>query len=137
MIELPKILDDCILCFAQTPDHIPFAIKRVYYILNAKTRLPRGFHAHRQTAQVLFCIQGSIKLTLDNGKERKTIILKRPNIGVFINKMIWHEMKNFKKNTILLVLASRNFDEKDYIRNYKKFRKLRAQTIMNHIKKQT
>ncbi len=122
-IKLPKILDDCNLISAQSPNHIPFIIKRVYYIFQADTKLPRGYHAHRQTRQVIFCIQGTIKLTLDDGKKRQTTILKEPNIGVIIDKMIWHTMQEFKENTILLVLASKVFNEEDYIRDYGQFKK--------------
>ena len=121
-IQIPRIFDDCYLYFAQNPDHIPFGIKRIYFITNAKTKFPRGFHAHRKTQQVLFCIQGSIKLTLDNGHKREQLLLNHPSKGIFINKMVWHEMYNFKKNTILLVLTSRVFNEGDYIRDYEKFK---------------
>lgn len=123
LIEIPKIFDDCYLMFAQNPNHIPFPIKRVYYIIQAKTKLARGYHAHRKTKQVIFCIQGAIKLVMDNGNIRKGVFLDQPNIGVFVDKMIWHEMIEFKKSTILLVLASRIFDEKDYIRDYEQFKK--------------
>lgn len=122
LIKIPKILDDCILCFAQNPDHIPFKIKRIYTISRASEKLPRGFHAHKKTKQILFCLKGSIKIILDNGKERKEITLNSPEIGVFIDKMIWHEMLGFKKNTILLVITSTQFDESDYIRNYEHFK---------------
>lgn len=123
LIELPKIFDDCFLIFAQTPDHIPFNIQRVYYITKSDPKLPRGYHAHKKTKQVIFCIQGNLKLVLDNGKKRKKIFLDQPNIGVLIDKMMWHEMTDFKKETILLVLASEVFDEKDYIRDYAQFKK--------------
>lgn len=122
-ITIPEIIDDCYLYYAQNKDHIPFSIKRIYFITKAEIKLSRGFHAHHKTQQILFCIQGSIKLTLDNGKKREQLSLNKPNKGIFINKMVWHEMYNFKKNTILLVLASRVFDENDYIRNYEKFKK--------------
>ena len=131
-VELPKILDDCVLCFAQTPDHIPFIVKRVYYITRAHPKLPRGFHAHKKTKQIIFCIKGSIKLTLDNGRKRKQIILSKPNIGVFLDAMVWHEMINFKKDTMILVLASKKFDPSDYIRNYVEFKK-RAQKYESKI----
>ena len=122
-VELPKILDECTLVIAQNPNHIPFKIKRLYFISNAHPKLPRGFHAHKSCEQIIFCISGSVKLVLDNGKKREKILLDQPNKGVFLNKMLWHEMINFKKNTILLVLASKAFNEKDYIRNYEKFKK--------------
>lgn len=124
-ITLPHILDDCNLFFAQTPDHLPFETKRVYFITEAKTKSPRGFHAHKKNRQVIFCIQGSIKLILNNGREQVGIVLDKPSEGVFIDKLIWHEMHNFKKNTILLVLASEIFKEEDYIRSYEQFTKIK------------
>lgn len=123
LIKLPQIIDECFLCYAQEMDHIPFSIKRVYYILKSDPKKPRGFHAHHKTRQVLFCIQGSIKLVLDNGKLREEVILDKPEVGLLIDNMIWHEMHDFKKDTILLCLASRKFEEKDYIRDYEKFLK--------------
>lgn len=124
-ITLPHIIDNCNLFFAQTPKHLPFGIKRVYFITESDTKLPRGFHAHKENQQAIFCLQGSIKLILDDGKEHTEIILNKPNEGVIIDKLIWHEMHNFKKNTILLVLASDVFREKDYIRSYEQFIKIK------------
>lgn len=123
LIELPEISDDCYLYFAQTQDHIPFSIKRVFYILQADTKLPRGFHAHKKTKQVLFCLQGSIKMILDDGKKKAAIVLDKPNKGIFIDTMIWHEMHNFKKDTILLILTSKKFNPADYIRDYEEFKR--------------
>lgn len=122
LIKIPEIFDDCYLYFAQVSDHIPFSIKRVYYITKAQTNLPRGLHAHKKNQQVIFCISGSVKLVLDDGKRKKGITLSQANVGVFIDKMIWHEMLDFKKDTILLILASEIFDEKDYIRDYEQFK---------------
>lgn len=121
LIDIPKISDDCFLYFVQNPDHIPFIIKRVYFILKSRSNLPRGSHAHYKTQQILFCIQGSIKMILDNGKKKEEIILNQPETGIILDKMIWHEMHNFQKDTILLVLASRKYEEKDYLRNYEEF----------------
>jgi dTDP-4-dehydrorhamnose 3,5-epimerase-like enzyme len=123
-ISIPKVTDDCFLYFGEYPKHIPFTINRIYYITKAAKKLPRGFHAHYRTRQVLFCIQGSIKMIFDNGKKRQSIILKKPEVGVLIDKKVWHEMHNFKKDTILLVLASAKYNPKDYIRNYDDFLKL-------------
>lgn len=125
-LRIPKVFDDCLLFFAQNPDHIPFPIKRIYFITNANAKLPRGFHAHKKNRQIFFCIQGSIRLILDNGHKREAIILDSPQKGVEIPEMTWHEMHNFKKSTILLVIASEKFDAKDYIRDYRLFVKLAA-----------
>lgn len=121
IIKLPKIEDDAFLCFGQTPDHIPFNIKRVYYITKPKAGLPRGKHAHYKTQQILFCIQGKVRMVLDDGKNKEEIILKDPEDGIFLDKMIWHDMLDMDENTILLVLASEKHDPKDYIRDYKVF----------------
>lgn len=120
-VKISKVSDDCMLCFAQTPDHIPFKIKRVYHISQSKPSLPRGFHAHYKTKQILFCIQGSVRMVLDNGKKREEFVLNEPEIGIFLDKLIWHEMHDLTKDAILLVLASRSYEAEDYIRNYEKF----------------
>lgn len=121
LIQIPKIVDDCFLFFAQTSTHIPFPIRRIFFITKVNTKLPRGKHAHKTTDHVLFCLQGNVRITLDNGKKREEVLLNKPNLGIFLDKMIWHEMRDFKSNTILLALASKQFDPKDYIRNYEFF----------------
>lgn len=121
LIKIPKITDDGFLCFAQNPAQIPFPIKRVYYIFEAVPDLTRGKHAHYKNRQVLFCIQGSITMVLDNGRQREEVMLNQPEIGIVLDKMIWHEMHNFKKDTIILVLASRVYEAEDYIRDYNFF----------------
>lgn len=124
LFKVPKISDDCALIFAQTKSHIPFLVRRVFWIADANPTLPRGFHAHKRTKQLLFCLRGSIRIVVDNGTKREQVLLNKPNIGIFLDRMIWLEMHDFKKNTILLVLNSHPFDPKDYIRNYKQFLKL-------------
>lgn len=122
-ITIPKIDDDCFLLFAETKKHIPFKIKRFYYIIQPKADSPRGFHAHKTTQQALFCIQGSAKIILDNGTRKDFVILNKPEVGIFLDKLIWHEMHKLSKNTILLVVASKEYLPKDYIRNYTSFLK--------------
>lgn len=126
-IIVPKIEDDGILCFGQVDDHIPFSPIRVYYILKPKRGEPRGSHAHKETNQLLFCLQGSVKMVLDDGDKREDIVLKDPNVGIVLPKMLWHEMHNMDKDTILLVLASKKYDPADYIRNYDQFKRLAKQ----------
>lgn len=125
-ISIPSIEDDSTLCFAQIEDHLSFAPKRIYYILRPKKNEPRGYHAHHQTDQLLFCIQGKVKMILDNGKKREEIILNQPNIGISLPRMLWHEMHDMDEDTILLVLASEKYDEADYIRDYQEFKKITA-----------
>jgi dTDP-4-dehydrorhamnose 3,5-epimerase-like enzyme len=101
--------------------NIPFEIKRVYYIFDTKEGVKRGFHAHKNLEQVLICINGSCDVLLDDGSEKTVIKLENRNEGIYLKKMIWHEMSNFSADCVLLVLASENYDEEDYIRDYQKF----------------
>ena len=81
----------------------------------------RGAHTHKETIQALFCIQGDIKIALDDGKRKETVLLGRPNVGVLLEPGVWHEMQDFKKDTILLVLASKKHEPEDYVRSYEDF----------------
>lgn len=119
--NIPKIEDEALLCFAESKKHIPFAIKRFYFIYNVENQAIRGMHAHKKTLQFVFCIKGKVKMILDNGRQREEVILAKPNQGIFLDKMVWHEMADFQKDTILLVMASEYFDENDYIRDYGQF----------------
>lgn len=118
------VADDCLLVFGQHPDTIPFSVKRIFYILKPRKGLPRGFHTHHKTKQVIFCIQGQFRLTLDDGKTREEAVLSKANKGVYLAPMIWHEMADMDKRTIILVVASRKYDPNDYIRDYQKFLRL-------------
>ncbi|KRS45722.1 sugar 3,4-ketoisomerase [Campylobacter coli] len=100
---------------------IPFEIKRIYYIYDTKPDFPRGAHAHKELEQVLIMMDGSCELVLNDGKDIKNIILNRPDMGIFIGKNMWREMKNFSYGAKLLVLASDFYNEKEYIRDYEEF----------------
>lgn len=100
---------------------IPFEVKRIYYIYDTKPDFPRGAHAHKELEQVLIMMDGSCELVLNDGKDIKNIILNRLDVGLFIGKNIWREMKNFSYGAKLLVLASDFYNEKEYIRNYDEF----------------
>lgn len=121
IIEIPKIEDEGYLCFMEENNHTPFSIKRIYYIFDVFKNAVRGKHAHKTTKQVLFCIQGSITIVLDNGKDKEAITLNKPNQGLFLDKMMWHEMVAFKEGTVLLVVASDIYKPEDYIRDYRKY----------------
>ena len=89
---------------------VPFEIKRVYYIYDTKPDV-----------DILIMMDGACEVLLDNGKEKKSIILNRPDVGLYIGKNMWREMKNFSYGAKLLVLASDFYDEKEYIRSYDEF----------------
>lgn len=109
------------LSFLEAERHIPFEIRRVYYIFDVQGDSRRGFHAHRDLQQVLICIHGSCKILMDNGTEKEIVQLDKPNEGLLIENNIWREMYDFSPGAVLLVLASRYYDEADYIRNYDNF----------------
>lgn len=100
---------------------IGFDIKRIYYMYDTKIGVRRGYHAHRHLQQVLICISGKCKIRLDNGIESVEVQLSNPYTGLFVDKMIWHEMYDFDSETVLMSVASHVYDEKDYIRDYQGF----------------
>ena len=101
--------------------NIPFDVKRVYYIFDTQTGVRRGFHAHYNLKQLLVSINGSCCIHLDDGYEKKEILLDDPSKGLLIEGLIRREMYNFSSDAVLLVLASDFYDEKDYIRDYNSF----------------
>lgn len=101
---------------------IPFEIKRAYYIFATKMDVRRGFHAHKELEQVAVCVAGSCKFHLDNGKEVTEVLLDSSSKGLYIGKLIWHEMYDFSPNCVLMVLASHFYEEIDYIRDYSIFK---------------
>jgi len=101
--------------------NIPFDIKRVYYIYGTKENVRRGFHSHKKLKQIAVCVNGSCKFLLDDGKEKKNILLDSPNKGLLIEDMIWREIYDFSNDCVLMVLADEFYDEDDYIRDYQKF----------------
>lgn len=100
---------------------IPFSIKRVYYVYDTREGVTRGKHAHRDLEQILICIHGSCKVLLDDGLEKKTVLLEKPDEGLYISNLTWREMFDFSPGAVLLVLASDFYDEEDYIRDYNQF----------------
>lgn len=101
--------------------NVPFDIKRAYYIFGTKEGVSRGFHAHRNLKQVAVCVLGSCRFVLDSGRRKEEIVLNSATSGLVIDDMIWHEMHDFSKDCIILVLADMHYDESDYIRDYSKF----------------
>lgn len=99
----------------------PFHIKRVYYIFDTQKNVVRGCHAHINLKQIAIAVKGSCTFMLDDGASKKEILLDNPNKGLFIEGLIWREMKDFSEDCVLLVVASEHYDEKDYIRDYNKF----------------
>ena len=102
---------------------IPFDVKRVFYIYGTQEGVPRGNHSHYKTKQFLVAVNGSCKVTLDNGKEKEIFDLNRPNLGLFQDALIWGTMHDFSSDCVLMVLANEYYDASDYITDYDKFLK--------------
>lgn len=100
---------------------IPFRIKRVYYMYDTLAGIVRGHHAHKSLEQILICIHGSCKIRLDNGREKKVVLLEKPYEGLYVANYMWREMYDFSSDAVLMVLASDIYKEEDYIRDYDEF----------------
>ncbi|MCI5969163.1 FdtA/QdtA family cupin domain-containing protein [Helicobacter sp.] len=103
--------------------NIPFAIKRFYYMYDTIPDKERGFHAHRELEQLVIAIDGACEFVLDDGRSRDSVWLNRPDVGLYIGKKMWREMRNFSYGCKLMVLASDYYDESEYIRDYAMFLK--------------
>lgn len=101
--------------------NVPFEMKRVYYLFRNAPGMSRGFHAHRLLQQVAICVHGSCRMVLDDGKRREEVWLDDPSTGLVIGDFVWREIHDFSPDCVLLVLASQNYDESDYIRSYDEF----------------
>ena len=101
--------------------HIPFDIKRVFYIYGSDAEVVRGQHANRETEFLLVNVCGTSKVRVDNGSEQEIIELNRPRMGLYLAPMVWKDMYDFSPDSILLVLASRHYDPDEYIRDYDKY----------------
>lgn len=111
------------LSFFETGKDLPFEIKRMYYISKVPEGVRRGFHAHKELKQLLFCPYGRIQLILENKNGREEIELSDPSIGVIIDQPTWREMLWLQKDSVLCVAASDYYKVEDYIRDYDEFRK--------------
>lgn len=124
LISFPKISDPRgNLTFIEGGNHIPFDIKRVYYLYDVPGGSERGGHAHKMLHQVIIAMSGSFDVLLDDGKEKKRIHLNRSYYGLSVCPMIWRELDNFSSGSVCMVLASECYDEADYFRDYQQFLK--------------
>lgn len=132
IIQLPKISDPRgNLTFCEECTDIPFEVKRVYWIYDVPGGGCRGGHAHKTLQQLLVATNGSFHVTLDNGKEKQTFMLNHPWEGLLIYPGVWRTLDDFSSGSVCMVLASEHYDEADYIRNYKEFRKMIREGVLN------
>jgi dTDP-4-dehydrorhamnose 3,5-epimerase-like enzyme len=124
IINLPKIVDERgNLTFIEEENHIPFKIKRVYWIYDVPGGQKRGGHAFKEQQEFIVALSGSFDVVIDDGEQKQTFPLNRSYYGLYIPNGLWREMNNFSTNSLALVLSSTEFSEDDYIRDYAAFLK--------------
>jgi hypothetical protein len=122
IINLPKIADPRgNLTFIEAGRHIPFDIRRVYYLYDVPGGGERGGHAHKALSQLIMAMSGSFDVILDDGSEKQRFHLNRSYYGLYVSPMIWRELDNFSSGSVCMVLASNYYDEADYYRDYQTY----------------
>jgi hypothetical protein len=122
LIELPKIADPRgNLTFVEGGNHIPFDIKRVYYLYDVPGGSDRGAHAHKNLHQFVIAMSGSFDIVLDDGERQRRFHLNRSYYGLYVCPMMWRTLDNFSSGGVCMVIASERYDESDYIRDHQEF----------------
>ncbi len=122
IVALPKISDPRgNLTFVEGGNHIPFDIRRVYYLYDVPGGAERGGHAHKGLQQLIVAMSGSFDVLLDDGREKRRFHLNRSYCGLYVCPMIWRELDNFSSGAVCMVLASNLYDPEDYYRDYDLF----------------
>ena len=115
----------------ESESSFPFKIKRVYYIYDVPGGSDRGGHAHIDLEQYIIAVSGAFEVRLDDGRNRKTVRLDRPNFALHIRKGIWREIRNFTSGSICMVIASEVYENSDYIYDYEEFIKYKNESPNN------
>ena len=123
IIELPRFLDSRgNLSFVEQFTHIPFEIKRTYWIYDVPGGEARGGHAYKENQEFIIALSGSFDVIIDDGKAKKTYTLNRSYYGLYVPKGTWREMNNFSTNSLAVILSSTLFDEKDYVYDFEQYK---------------
>ena len=122
LIELPRIPDPRgSLTFIEGGRHIPFRMRRTYWIYDVPGGEVRGSHAYRSLEEFIIALSGSFEVELDDGASRRTVVLNRSYYGLYVAPLIWRQLKSFSTNSVCLIGASAPYDERDYLRDYPEF----------------
>jgi len=122
VIELPRLPDPRgTLTFIEGGRHIPFHVQRTYWIYDVPGGEVRGGHAYRTLEEFVIALSGSFEVELDDGEERRTVLLNRSYYGLYVPALIWRQLKNFSTNSVCLIAASAVYDEGDHLREYPDF----------------
>lgn len=126
IVNLPKFLDSRgNLSFVEQLNHIPFEIKRTYWIYDVPGGENRGGHAFRRNEEFIVALSGAFDVIVDDGTQKKTFTLNRSYYGLYVPAGLWREMENFSTNSVALEFGSIHYDEQDYIRDYAEYLKLK------------
>ena len=128
IIELPKFADPRgNLSFVEQEKHIPFVIRRTYWLYDVPGGECRGGHAYKENQEFIVAMSGSFDVVLDDGTEKKTFTLNRSYYGLYVPKGLWREMDNFSTNSLAMILSSTDYDANDYVRDYDEFLTLKRE----------
>ena len=131
IIDLPKILDSRgNLSFLESNIHVPFEIKRIYWIYDVPGGEIRGSHAFKKSHEFIIALSGSFDVVLNDGKKEVKHSLNRSYHGLYVPNMLWRRVENFSTNALALIVSSIPYDQNDYIRNFNEYKKLNE-----HVKK--
>ena len=126
IVALPKFLDARgNLSFAENYQHIPFEIKRTYWIYDVPGGEDRGGHAYLKNQEFIIALSGAFDVVVDDGENKKTFSLNRSYYGLYVPAGLWRTMENFSTNSFALEFGSEHYDKEDYIRDYDQFLKLK------------
>lgn len=126
LIDIKKIRDRRGNLSVIEGQFLPYSIERVYYLYDVPSDAYRGGHAHKEQQEFLIALSGSFEVVLDDGENKKSVLLNKPNKGLLIPTGIWRELENFSSGSVCLVLSSGKFLESDYIREYEDFKLLKS-----------
>jgi dTDP-4-dehydrorhamnose 3,5-epimerase-like enzyme len=122
IIDLPKILDERgNLSFLEENKHIPFNIKRSYWIYDVPGGETRGGHSYKKNQEFIIALSGSFDVVLDDGNRKKAFSLNRSYYGLYVPVGLWRHLENFSTNSLAFIVASEDYDAEDYIRDYDEF----------------
>lgn len=125
LINLPKFLDPRgNLSFIEEDAHVPFKVRRIYWIYDVPGGEKRGGHAFRETQELIIALSGSFDVVLNNGQKEFRYALNRSYYGVYVPEMMWRTLENFSTNSLALIVSSTDYTDSDYIRDFKEFQKM-------------
>lgn len=126
ILDLPKITDPRgNLSFFEFPAHIPFQIKRTYWIYDVPGGEIRGSHAFKEQQELIIALSGSFDVVINDGKNEMIFSLNRSYYGLYIPKMHWRRLENFSTNSLALIVSDKNYESNDYVRDFDDFKKLK------------